>query len=206
MKVTLNRQKALEIHHNMWYNIYCIFSKTNNVQNGDIQMSKKNFIKAFLPALSAASAMAMPAMSAFASGDAAAGGTPAGGGATMLISLIVMFVLLYFLMIRPQRKKEKETKAMQDNIQIGDEIVTIGGIVGFVVRKGDDNVVIETGGEKNKMRIKLWAVSENTSALERMKEAQDKKSVDTGLASGKLKDEESEGKSKKKSKKNEENE
>ena len=50
---------------------------------------------------------------------------------------------------------------MQNNIQIGDEIVTIGGIVGMVVRKGDDNVVIETGGERNKLRIKLWAISEH---------------------------------------------
>ena len=56
---------------------------------------------------------------------------------------------------------------MQDSIQVGDEIVTIGGIVGMVVRKGDDNVVIETGGERNKLRIKLWAVSENTTAKEK---------------------------------------
>ena len=56
---------------------------------------------------------------------------------------------------------------MQDNIQIGDEIVTYGGMVGIVVRKGDDNVVIETGGEKNKIRIKTWAISENTTAKEK---------------------------------------
>ena len=86
---------------------------------------------------------------------------------------------------------------MQDNVQIGDEIVTIGGIVGLVVRKGDDNVVIETGGEKNKMRIKLWAISENTSVLERAKVAQDKKSQDTGLAMGKLKEEKKSKKEKK---------
>ncbi len=174
-------------------------------------MNKKNFIKAFVPAVSAATTMAMPAMDAFASsGSASANGSAAGGGGAMLISLVVMFVLLYFLMIRPQRKKEKETKAMQDNIQIGDEIVTIGGIVGFVVRRGDDNVVIETGGEKNKMRIKLWAVSENTSALERAKEAKEasssKQAVDTtGLATGKLKDDEADEKPKK-SKKNKDEE
>ena len=56
---------------------------------------------------------------------------------------------------------------MQDNVQIGDEIVTYGGMVGIVVRKGEDNVVIETGGEKNKIRIKTWAISENTTAKEK---------------------------------------
>jgi preprotein translocase subunit YajC len=106
-------------------------------------------------------------------------------------------------MIRPQKKKEKETKNMQSNIQIGDEIVTIGGIVGLVIRKGEDNVVIETGGEKNKMRIKLWAISENTSALERAKAAQAEKKA--GLSAGKLKDDESgEKKSKKKKDKDDE--
>lgn len=172
-------------------------------------MTKKNFIKAFVPAVSAVSTMAMPAMEALASsGSASANGGTAGGGGAMLISLVVMFVLLYFLMIRPQRKKEKETKAMQDNIQIGDEIVTIGGIVGFVVRKGDDNVVIETGGEKNKMRIKLWAVSENTSALERAKEAKEasnSKQAEPDVAVGKLKDDEADEKPKK-SKKNKDEE
>ena len=86
---------------------------------------------------------------------------------------------------------------MQDNIQIGDEIVTIGGIVGLVVRRGDDNVVIETGGERNKMRIKLWAISENTSALERAKAAQDKKAQEKGMAVGGLKEEKSSKKQKK---------
>lgn len=85
----------------------------------------------------------------------------------MLISMGLLLVVMYFLFMRPQKKKEKETKNMQDNIQIGDEIVTYGGMVGIVVRKGDDNVVIETGGEKNKIRIKTWAISENTTAKEK---------------------------------------
>lgn len=159
-------------------------------------MNMKSFFKVLVPAFSAASVCSFSAMTAFAEGETTASGSAAGGG-MMIVSLIVIFVLMYFLMIRPQKKKEKEAKAMQDNIQIGDEIVTIGGIVGLVVRKGDDNVVIETGGEKNKMRIKLWAVSENTSALERTKAAQDKKSQDSGLATGKLKEEKKSKKEKK---------
>ena len=107
----------------------------------------------------------------------------------MWVYLIAMIAIMYFIMIRPQRKKQKEEQTMRDNIQIGDEIVTIGGIVGLVVRRGDDNVVIETGGERNKMRIKLWAISENTSAIERAKAAQDKKAQEKGMAVGGLKEE-----------------
>ena len=54
---------------------------------------------------------------------------------------------------------------MRDSIQIGDEVTTIGGIVGIVVRKNDDTqtVVIETGGDRSKIRVKLWAISENNT-------------------------------------------
>ena len=54
---------------------------------------------------------------------------------TMLISFVIIIFFFYFLLIRPQKKKDKEAKAMRDSIQIGDEIMTIGGIVGIVVKK-----------------------------------------------------------------------
>lgn len=153
----------------------------------------KNFFKAFIPAVAGTAAFSIAGITAFAE-DAANEQAAAGGGmASMLIMLVLIFVLMYFLMIRPQKKKEKEAKNMQNNIQIGDEIVTIGGIVGLVVRKGDDNIVIETGGEKNKMRIKLWAVSENTSGNERLKAAREAaKAAKKGgsMSAGKLKDDE----------------
>lgn len=167
-------------------------------------MKLKNFLKALIPSVAAAAMLPCSAMTAFAADEAAADGAAAQQASMLpsLIFLIVIFVVMYFIMIRPQKKKEKETKAMQENIQIGDEIVTIGGIVGIVVRKGDDNVVIETGGERNKMRIKLWAISENTSAQERAKEAQaaSKKQAqqETGVALSKVKDDEKPTKKKKK--------
>lgn len=157
-------------------------------------MNMKKIFKALITTLSAVSAFSLSVLTAFAADDNTSG-TQTQSMAPMMVSLVLVFVLMYFLMIRPQKKKEKEAKSMQENILIGDEIVTIGGIVGLVVRKGDDNIVIETGGEKNKMRIKLWAISENTSALERAKEASQNKAQSTGLAAGKLKEE-------KKSKKN----
>lgn len=78
-----------------------------------------------------------------------------------LLPMVVLVVFMYFLMIRPQKKKEKEQKEMRDNLQIGDEVTTIGGITGIVVRKGEDTVVIETGGDRSKIRVKTWAISEN---------------------------------------------
>ncbi|WP_028517943.1 preprotein translocase subunit YajC [Ruminococcus flavefaciens] len=90
---------------------------------------------------------------------------------SMPIMLILMFVLLYFFAIRPQKKRDKELKEMQQSLQVGDEVVTGGGIVGIVVSVGDDTVVIETGGAKHKLRIKNWAITENVSAAERFREA-----------------------------------
>ena len=80
-----------------------------------------------------------------------------------LLPMVVLVVFMYLLMIRPQKKKEKEQKEMRDNLQIGDEVTTIGGIVGIVVRKNEETqtVVIETGGDRSKIRVKTWAISEN---------------------------------------------
>lgn len=75
--------------------------------------------------------------------------------------MVVVILVFYFMLIRPQNKKEKEQKKMRENLQIGDEVTTIGGIVGIIVRKGEDTVVIETGGDRSKIRVKTWAVSEN---------------------------------------------
>ncbi len=74
-----------------------------------------------------------------------------------------MFVVLYFFMIRPQKKKEKKEQEMRNNIQIGDELVTIGGIVGMVVSIKEDTLVIETGGDRSKIRIKKAAVATITT-------------------------------------------
>ena len=86
---------------------------------------------------------------------------------TMLIPFVIIIFFFYFLLIRPQKKKDKEAKAMRDSIQIGDEIMTIGGIVGIVVKKTEDTVVIETGGDKSKLRIKVRAIQENITVSEK---------------------------------------
>lgn len=112
-------------------------------------------------------------VTAFAS-DGGSKGTGAMGYSS-LIFLILMFVVMYFILIRPQKKKEKESKVMQSSLQVGDEIVTIGGIVGLVVQVNEDTVVIETTSNRNKLRIKNWAVQENITMTENTKREQEAK-------------------------------
>lgn len=90
---------------------------------------------------------------------------------SMLITFVPLFIVFYFFIIRPQKKRDKEEKAMRESLSIGDEIVTIGGIIGLVVRQTDDTVVIETGGDRSKIRIQKSAVRENITAVERAREA-----------------------------------
>lgn len=91
--------------------------------------------------------------------EAAAGGMDMGSMLMTFIPLILIFVVFYFLLIRPQKKREKQTNEMRNNVQVGDEVVTQGGIVGRVVSIKEDNVVVETGSERSKLRIKRWAIA-----------------------------------------------
>ncbi len=98
--------------------------------------------------------------------DTASGASGAqGGGLTetllMLLPIILMFVVMYFIMIRPQRKKQKEEEKMRNNIQIGDEILTIGGFYGRVVSIKEDALVIESASDHTKQKIARWAVQQN---------------------------------------------
>ncbi len=90
------------------------------------------------------------------------------GSNMMWIYLIAMVVLMYFMMIRPQKKKQKEEQAMRDNIQVGDEVTTIGGIMGRVVTVKEDSLIIETGADKNKLKFARWSISQNNTANEKL--------------------------------------
>jgi preprotein translocase subunit YajC len=74
--------------------------------------------------------------------QASAGGSDAGGLMSFL-PLILMFAVLYFIMIRPQMKRQKETKAMLSALAVGDEVVTVGGIFGKVTTLKDDVITVE---------------------------------------------------------------
>jgi len=96
------------------------------------------------------------------------GGAAGGANPMSLIIMVGMFALMYFFMIRPQKKKQKEEQEMRDSIQIGDEITTIGGIMGRVVTVKDDSIVVETGTDRTKLKMQRWAIQTNETANARM--------------------------------------
>ena len=87
-----------------------------------------------------------------------------GGGLIMMIVIYaLLFGALYFFMIRPQKKKQKEEKKMRENLQVGDEIVTIGGIYGRVISLKEDTIVIESLSDHSKITIARWALQANNT-------------------------------------------
>lgn len=86
---------------------------------------------------------------------------PQGGIYTTLMtigSFLLLIVVFYFFAIRPQKKQEKEVRAMRSSLEVGDAITTSGGIVGVVVKVKDDMILIETGADRTKLQIQKWAV------------------------------------------------
>ncbi len=79
--------------------------------------------------------------------------------AKSFIPLVILIVLMYVFMIRPQRKRDKETQDMRNSVQPGDEIITIGGICGKIVKTKEESVVIQVGADKVKFEIMRWAIS-----------------------------------------------
>lgn len=81
------------------------------------------------------------------------------GSMFSILILVLLFAVMYFLMIRPQKKREKETNAMRAGVQVGDEIVTIGGICCKVVKTKEETIVVQAGPDKIKIELMRWAVS-----------------------------------------------
>ena len=107
--------------------------------------------------------LADAADTAAATADAAAT-TEMSAGATFIyyavqfVPMILIFVVFYFVLIRPQRKKDKEAKAMLDNLKVGDRICTMGGIYGTIVKIKDDVLTVEVGEQKTQMVFARWAI------------------------------------------------
>ena len=98
---------------------------------------------------------------------------PQGAMISQILMLVAMFAVMYFLLIRPQKKKEKEVLKMRANLEIGDEVITNGGIIGRVVSMKDDTVLIETGSDRSKIRFIRSAIQYNTTAAEMAAEKKD---------------------------------
>ena len=88
-------------------------------------------------------------------------GTSAAGGMSSILFLVIIFVVFYFFLIRPENKRKKKLTEMRNNISLGDEIVTIGGIMGKVVQVTEDTVTFETGEDRVRLQVTKWAISSN---------------------------------------------
>ncbi len=102
-------------------------------------------------------------ITAFAEGTAATNTAVGVGGSliSLVITFLPMILIFYFLIIRPQKKQQKKVSEMLAGLQIGDKIVTVGGIVGKITRIKDDEVLIETGigNEKSVIKFQKAAIS-----------------------------------------------
>ena len=78
---------------------------------------------------------------------------------SLFFTLALMLVMLYFMIYRPQKKQEKKDAAMRSSLEIGDQVTTIGGIIGRVVAIKDDTFVLETGADHVKIRFTKNAIS-----------------------------------------------
>ena len=95
-------------------------------------------------------------------------GSPMGSTIIMLIAMVAVF---YFMLIRPENKRKKEAEQMRSSLKEGDEITTIGGIVGTVVNVKEDRFVIETSADQVRIELMKWALSTNETAAARAKES-----------------------------------
>ena len=92
-----------------------------------------------------------------------------------IIMLVAMVGIFYFMLIRPENKRKKEAEQTRNSVKTGDEIVTIGGIVGKVVNVKDDKIVMETGADQVRIELMKWAISSNETAVAAAKEEAKKK-------------------------------
>ena len=122
-------------------------------------------------------AVAVTAPEAAADGSATAATGTAGmmGGemVTTLVMMAAMVAIFYFLLIRPQRKKDKQVKNMLASLKVGDRICTIGGLYGTIAGLKDDTVTLTMGSMQNTIVIARWAIrSVENVALENDSEPQ----------------------------------
>ena len=103
--------------------------------------------------------------------------TPTQGSSpwTMIIMLVIFVAIFYFMLIRPQKKREKEEQKMRNDIQVGDEIISIGGICGRIVSIKEDSIIIESPADHSKIKLLRTAIQTNKTAHDDVQEKSAKK-------------------------------
>lgn len=94
----------------------------------------------------------------------------AGLGSTVLM-IAIMFGVFYFMLIRPENKRKKEAEQTRKETKVGDQVTTIGGIIGTVVNVKDDKFVMETSADQVRIEFAKWAISTNDTAVAAAAEA-----------------------------------
>jgi preprotein translocase subunit YajC len=97
---------------------------------------------------------------------------------TTLIPLVLLIVIMYFMLIRPQKKREREINEMRNAVKVGDEVITIGGICGKIVKTKDEVLTIQVGADKTKFDVMRWAISKVVTDAPAQKPAKVRKPAD----------------------------
>ncbi len=98
--------------------------------------------------------------------------SPAGGSQMIstILMLVAMVAVFYFMLIRPENKRKKEAEQLRSSLKVGDQVTTIGGIVGKVVSVKDEKFVLETSADQVRIEFQKWALSTNDTAAAAAKE------------------------------------
>ena len=97
--------------------------------------------------------------------------TPTGGMGSTLLLIGGMIAIFYFMMIRPENKRKKEAEQTRNSLKVGDQVTTIGGIIGTVVSVKDEKFVMETSADQVRVEFAKWAISTNDTATAAAQEA-----------------------------------
>ncbi|SCG83556.1 UPF0092 membrane protein [Proteiniborus sp. DW1] len=92
--------------------------------------------------------------------------SPTGNLLSTLMLPVLFLAIFYFFIIRPQQKKDKKIKEMRNSAKVGDEVLTIGGIYGKIVKIKDEVITIEVGADKTRFDIAKWAIGNIQSSTE----------------------------------------
>lgn len=116
--------------------------------------------------------------------------TPQNGTGNIIFMIVLyaaIFLALYFFLIRPNSKRKKQEAELRNNLEIGDEITTIGGIVGRVVaiKEEEDEIIIETGSDRCKLKMKRWCISSVNTVKEKPEAKTEEKTEKKGFFSKK---------------------
>ena len=109
------------------------------------------------------------------------GAATGGGLGSTVIMIVVMIAIFYFLLIRPENKKKKQAAEQRNAMKVGDEITTIGGIMGTVCAVKEETFVIETGADRVRIEFAKWALSTNNTQAAAQKSAAAEKPAKKGL-------------------------